>query len=85
MLLSNVTHGEMCELTQDKVQLFQDRMYLLLQRLKRNRNFSKPAFAGIKSNSREFVEVSTPLPGLACSNLPLHADANLGLFSHAAA
>lgn len=42
---------------QDKVQMYMDRMYLLLQRLKRNRNFSRPAFAGIKANSRDYVEV----------------------------
>jgi hypothetical protein len=51
---------------QDKVELFLDRMHLLLQRLKRNRNFSRPAFAGIKSNSREYAEVS--LSGWLCGS-----------------
>jgi hypothetical protein len=46
---------------QDKVQMYLDRMYLLLQRLKRNRNFSRPAFAGIKADSRDFVEVRSDL------------------------
>ena len=34
-----------------------ERMYLLLQRLKRNRNFSRPAFAGLKAGTRPYVEV----------------------------
>ena len=34
-----------------------DRMYLLLQRLRRNKNFSRPAFAGLKASSRGFIEV----------------------------
>jgi Ser/Thr protein kinase RdoA (MazF antagonist) len=41
----------------DKVGMYLGRMHLLLQRLKRNRNFSRPAFAGIKAASRDYVEV----------------------------
>ena len=37
-----------------------ERMYLLLQRLKRNRNFSRPAFAGLKAGTRPYVEVWAP-------------------------
>lgn len=42
--------------------MYLGRMHLLLQRLKRNRNFSRPAFAGIKASSRDYVEASA-----ACS------------------
>ena len=42
---------------QDKIQMHLDRMYLLLQRLRRNKNFSRPAFAGLKASSRGFIEV----------------------------
>lgn len=35
-----------------------DRMYLLLQRLRRNKNFTRPAFAGLKASSRGFIEVT---------------------------
>lgn len=42
---------------QDKIQMHLDRMYLLLQRLRRNKNFSRPAFAGLKASSRSFIEV----------------------------
>ena len=45
---------------QDKVQMHLDRMYLLLQRLRRNRNFSRPAFAGLKAASRGFIEARHP-------------------------
>ena len=45
---------------QDKVQMHLERMYLLLQRLKRNRNFSRPAFAGLKAGTRPYVEVWAP-------------------------
>ena len=41
---------------QDKMAMYLGRMHLLLQRLKRNRNFSRPAFAGIKAASRDYVE-----------------------------
>ncbi len=34
-----------------------DRMYLLLQRLRRNKNFSRPAFEGLKASSHGFIEV----------------------------
>ncbi len=44
-------------LMQDKIQMHLDRMYLLLQRLRRNKNFSRPAFAGLKASSRGFIEV----------------------------
>ena len=45
---------------QDKIQMHLDRMYLLLQRLRRNRNFSRPAFAGLKAASRGFIEARPP-------------------------
>ena len=45
---------------QDKIQMHLDRMYLLLQRLRRNKNFSRPAFAGLKASSRGFIEVLRP-------------------------
>ncbi|KAK9905544.1 hypothetical protein WJX75_001819 [Coccomyxa subellipsoidea] len=51
---------------EDKVQMYLDRMYLLLQRLKRNRNFSRPAFAGIKADSRDFVELTELKALLGC-------------------
>ena len=54
---------------QDKIQMHLDRMYLLLQRLRRNRNFSRPAFAGLKAASRGFIEARpSPSPEslLAC-------------------
>ena len=47
---------------QDKIQMHLDRMYLLLQRLRRNKNFSRPAFAGLKASSRGFIEVPRPFP-----------------------
>ncbi len=47
-------------LVQDKIQMHLDRMYLLLQRLRRNKNFSRPAFAGLKASSRGFIEVLIP-------------------------
>ncbi|BDA47706.1 DNA polymerase epsilon subunit 2 [Coccomyxa sp. Obi] len=51
---------------EEKVQMYLDRMYLLLQRLKRNRNFSRPAFAGIKADSRDFVELTELKALLGC-------------------
>ena len=51
---------------QDKIQMHLDRMYLLLQRLRRNKNFSRPAFAGLKASSRGFIEV-LPIAFLAAS------------------
>ncbi|EIE23695.1 DNA polymerase epsilon, subunit B [Coccomyxa subellipsoidea C-169] len=52
--------------SEEKVQMYLDRMYLLLQRLKRNRNFSRPAFAGIKADSRDFVELTELKALLGC-------------------
>ena len=48
--------------------MYLGRMHLLLQRLKRNRNFSRPAFAGIKAASRDYVEVEQALI-VACGGL----------------
>ena len=52
--------------------MYLERMYLLLQRLKRNRKFSRPAFAGIQADSRQHVEVSACSEGIhpEISNLP---------------
>ena len=48
-----------------------DRMYLLLQRLRRNKNFSRPAFAGLKASSRGFIEVLGHSPTILLE--PQHA------------
>ena len=55
---------------QDKIQMHLDRMYLLLQRLRRNRNFSRPAFAGLKAASRGFIEARPPCH--PCEALPIN-------------
>ncbi|CAK0783094.1 hypothetical protein CVIRNUC_006289 [Coccomyxa viridis] len=51
---------------EDKIQMHLDRMYLLLQRLRRNRNFSRPAFAGLKAASRGFIELTELKALLGC-------------------
>ena len=65
---------------QDKVQMHLERMYLLLQRLKRNRNFSRPAFAGLKAGTRPYVEVRA-LACVPCTHNFSVSSARLHLFS----